>query len=96
MCAAKKSNQPKTRQDELKALEQNIKAFQNMQDELEAGYLHRWVVFHDQQFIGAFDSFHDAAVEATKRFGRGPYLIRQVGRKHLRLPASILYRPINA
>ena len=94
MCSDKSLDRQLSRKAEMKALKKNIKAFEKMRGKLEAEELRRWVVFHDQEFIGAFDSFHDAAVEAVRLFGRGPYLIRQVGAQPLRLPASILYRPV--
>ena len=56
----------------------------------------KWVVFHDKDFIGAFDTLENAAAEAVRRFGRGPYLIRQVGAPRSAPPVSVMYRPIHA
>ena len=40
---------------------------------------------------GVYDSFDDAATDAVKKYGRGPYLIRQVGEQPTALPASVAY-----
>ena len=78
-------------------LEQNIEAYEAMRETLEAHHLHKFVVFHDTKFIDSFDSFHNAAREAVRRFGRGPYLIRQVGAaKRMAMPASAAFRPVHA
>ncbi len=62
----------------INALQREIDAYERMQDNLEANHFRKWVVFHGEEFIGVYESFEDAAIDATKRFGRGPYLIRQV------------------
>ena len=60
-------------------LDENIAAYDAMRGHLETEYHGKWVVFYDQEFICSHDRFEDAAVEAVKRYRRGPYLIRQVG-----------------
>ena len=62
----------------MNALRKEIDAYERMRDHLEANHFRKWVVVHDEKFIGAYESFEDAAIDAAKRFGRGPYLIRQV------------------
>ena len=94
MCSDKSLDRQLSRKAEMKALEKNIKAYEKIQSKLEAEHLYHWVVFHDQQLIGTYADFQNAADQAVRRFGRGPYLIRQVGAPPLRLPASILYRPV--
>ncbi len=76
-------------------LEREIEAYEKRQAELETTYFAKWVVFRDQQLVGAFDTLDAAASEAIRRFGRGPYLIRQVGAPPVVLPASVLYQPVN-
>ena len=78
----------------MDALQKEIDAYERMQDHLEAEHFRKWVVFHDEELIGTYESFQDAAVDAVERFGRGPYLIRQVGRPPMILPSSILYRRV--
>lgn len=78
------------------ALDKEIAIFESMKDDLEADYLHKWVVIHDDEFVGAYDTFQHAAEVAVLRYGRGPYLITQVGAPPVTLPASVLYKPIYA
>ena len=59
---------------------------------LEANHLNEWVVVHSGRLVGAYATFGAAAEEATKRFGRDPYLIKQVGARPLRLPISVQLR----
>ncbi|MYA95550.1 MAG: hypothetical protein F4X91_03970 [Nitrospinae bacterium] len=77
-------------------LDKEIAAFEKMREQLEAEHFGKWVLFYKKDMIGTFDSFNDAAQEAAKRFGEGPYLIRQIGSRSQSLPASVLFRPINA
>jgi hypothetical protein len=46
---------------------------------------------HQQQLVALYSTFEAAAEEAVRRFGRGPYLIRQIGAPPLILPASVMY-----
>lgn len=77
------------------ALETEIAAFERQREALEKHYSGKFVVFHADEFVGAFDTLDNAAAEAVRRFGRGPYLIRQVGAPPVALPASVLYRPVD-
>ena len=77
-------------------LSEEIAAYEAMRVELEADYFGKWVLFHDEQLIKSFNTFEAAANEAVALFGRGPFLIRQVGEPPLRLPASVLYRTDHA
>lgn len=77
-------------------LDAEIAAYEARREELEEHHMHKWVLFHGENFLGAFDDFNTAAGEAVRRFGGGPYLIRQVGAPPPALPASILFRPKHA
>lgn len=78
-------------------LERNIEACEAMHETLEEHHACKFVVFHDAEFIGSFDNFHNAAREAVRRFGQGPYLIRQVGSPtRIAMPASAAFRPVHA
>ena len=72
-------------------LSEEIAAYERMQDTLEADHFGEWVVVHDGELFGAYSDFEDAAVDAVRNFGRGPYLIRRVGEGPITLPASLLY-----
>ena len=78
------SNRPAT-------IDTEIAAYDAMKDQLEATCLDKWVVIHGGIVAGVFDDFQKAATDAVARFGRGPYLIRQVGQRPIVLPASVLY-----
>lgn len=77
----------------MTTLSEEIAAYESMQRSLEMDYFGKWVVFHNKNLSGVYDSFESAAADAVRRFGRGPYLIREVGAGPVRLPASVLYRP---
>lgn len=78
--------------DASNPLSTEIQAYEAKLSELEKTYLGKFVVFKGADFVGAWDTLDKAADEAAARFGRGPYLIRQVGAPRLTLPASILFR----
>jgi hypothetical protein len=72
----------------------DIAAYEAMRNELEVDNQSKWVLFHDRQLISIHDSFEEAAEEAVQEFGRGPYLIRQIGAPPFVLPASVIYNLI--
>lgn len=80
----------------MKKLRRQIQAYEKQKGEMETEHFGKWVIFHDEKFIDSYEDFQDAAQVAIKRFGRGPYLIRRVGQKPMRMPASLLYGPANA
>ena len=63
----------------MASLDREIVAFDAMRDDLESHSMGKWVIVRDQRLVGAYDNFEIAATEAVRRFGRGPYLIRQIG-----------------
>ncbi len=67
------------------------KLYEEMRAELEAKSLGKWVLIRDTEYVGVYDSFEIAAAEAVRRFGRGPYLIREIGAPDMTLPASVVY-----
>jgi len=77
-------------------LSDDIAAYEVMRADLESEILGKWVLFHSKELLGKFDTFDEAAREAVHRFGRGPYLIRQVGAGSVTLPASVMFRPVHA
>lgn len=64
-------------------LDENIAAYDAMRGHLETEYHGKWVVFYDQELVGSYDWSDEAGLDAMVRFGRGPYLIRQVGVKRV-------------
>lgn len=80
-----------------KTLKENIAAFSARADELREYYDKKFVIFYDGELCGSFDTFDAAAREAVKKYGKGPYLIRQVGGiSGMPMPASVAYRPLHA
>ena len=77
----------------MEALDQEIKAFEAMKAELERGHLGEWALVYGDELIGTFDTFEEAGVVAGQRFGRGPYLIRQIGALPERLPSAAIRGP---
>ena len=80
----------------MATLKKEIAAYETMRSDLETERLGEWVVVHDEKLVGTYESFEAAAEDAVLKFGRGPYLIRQIGAPPLTLPASVLYRPVHA
>lgn len=57
---------------------------------LEACDAGKWLLIHDSDQVGVFDSFDDAAARAVEEFGVGSYLIRTPGASTVTLPASVV------
>ena len=77
----------------MSLIDHEIEAFKRLQKDLEADHMGKWALLHDGQVVGFYESFEVAANEAVKRFGNGPFLIRQIGAEPITLPASVMYRP---
>jgi len=73
-----------------------IAAYDKLRQNLEADHTGEWALVYNRELVSLFDSFESAAEEAVKRFGRGPYLIRQVGAPPVTLPASVMYKTEDA
>jgi hypothetical protein len=72
-------------------LVQERKLFERLRPELETKSKGKWALIRNSEFVGTFDNFEAAAEEAVRRFGRGPYLIREIGAPDVTLPASVVY-----
>jgi len=77
----------------MSTIDDEIAAYDAMRQDLESNHMGKWVLFHGGELAGTFETFEATAEEAVRRFGRGPYLIRQVGAPPLVLPASVMYNP---
>ena len=75
------------------SLKKEIAAYEEMRADLEAEHLGKWALVHNEELTGIFKSFEQAAETAVEQFGRGPYLIREIGQAPVTLPASVLYHP---
>jgi hypothetical protein len=74
-------------------IQDDISAFEALRQTLESQNMGKWVLIHNRELVGVYDSFEIAAENAVRQFGRGPYLIRQVGAPPITLPASVMYVP---
>ena len=72
-------------------IDKELTAYERMRADFEAHHMGEWVVLHDEKLVGVYPSFDAAAQDAVARFGRGPYLIKQVGAPPITLPASVAY-----
>jgi hypothetical protein len=79
-------------EDVMPDIDTEIAAFEAIRDDLEAHHMGEWVVMREAKVIGTYPSFESAASDAVAKFGRGPYLIRQIGAPPITLPASVMYR----
>jgi hypothetical protein len=79
----------------MAVLDTEIATYDAKRQELETSHLGRWVVIHEHELVGIYDSFELAAENAVGKFGRGPYLIRQVGAPPVTLPASVMYNVVD-
>lgn len=75
----------------MATLDDNIAAYDARKGELERDHFKEWAVFYERELAGLFPDFERAASDAVQRFGRGPYLIRQVGEGPVTIPASVMY-----
>jgi len=72
-------------------LDREIAAYDAMRADLENRHMGEWAVVFNTDLVGIFSSFEDAAQAAVQKFGRGPYLIRQIGSPPVVMPASVIY-----
>ncbi|MBZ5609800.1 MAG: hypothetical protein LAP38_16180 [Acidobacteriia bacterium] len=74
-------------------IDENIVAYDEIRQKLEADHMGKWALLCNRELVSIFDSSEQAAETAVQKFGRGPYLIRQIGAPPLVLPASVMYHP---
>ena len=83
---------PSSEGDQLTTtIDQEIAAYEAIQARLELEHMGEWVVMRDRGMIGCYKDAEAASAAALEQFGRGPYLIRQIGAQPLRLPVSVIY-----
>jgi hypothetical protein len=72
-------------------IDNEIHAYEAMREKLETEHMSKWVLVRQSKLVGVYDTFEAAAEDAVRQFGRGPYLIRQIGSPPVTLPASVMY-----
>ena len=60
------------------ALEQELQTFNAMKAELLKVHSGKFALIKADQFIGAFDSPHNAFQEGVERFGQEPFLVKRI------------------
>jgi hypothetical protein len=76
---------------DMAILDQERKFYDELRPELEVKAKGQWALIRNSELVGTYPSFESAAKEAVRRFGRGPYLIREIGAPDVILPASVVY-----
>lgn len=77
-------------------LDKDINAFESMKTQLVTNHNGKFVVIHNGELAGVYDTFDSAAKVAVSQFEQ-PYLIRQVGSSQIMpMPSSVAYRPVHA
>jgi hypothetical protein len=72
-------------------LDREIAAYETMRADLENHHMGDWALVFNEKLIGIYPTFDETAQVAVREFGRGPYLIRQVGAPPITMPASVVY-----
>ena len=75
----------------MSILKEEIAAYEAQQHDLEARHRGRWVLFHGSTRVGIYDTFEEVSTDALRKYGRGPYLIREIGVAPAPLPAIFRY-----
>ena len=75
-------------------VDKEIAAYERMRPDLEAKHTGKWALVQNEALVGLYDSFEAVAEDAVRKFGRGPYLIRQIGAPPVTLPASVMFVPV--
>jgi hypothetical protein len=63
------------------ALEKELALFGKMKPELLKNHEGKFVLIHNEDFLGAFDSAENAYAEGVKRFGRESFLVKKVSKE---------------
>jgi len=79
----------------MAVLEKEIQAFESQKQDLFSHYLNKFVVFYENELVGHYDTLDAAAQFAISKYGKGPFLIRQVKEEQpIVLPASVAFQII--
>ncbi len=62
----------------VETLKDELRTFESRRDELLGTSLGRWVLIHDGDLVGAFETQADAINIGYQRFGNVPFLVKQV------------------
>src|SRR5450759_4108006 len=62
----------------VETVKDELRTFESRRDELLGTSLGRWVLIHDGDLVGAFETQADAINIGYQRFGNVPFLVKQV------------------
>ena len=62
----------------VETLKDELRTFESRRDELLGTSLGKWVLIHDGELVGAFETQADAINVGFQRFGNVPFLVKQV------------------
>ena len=68
--------------------------YKQREDEFVREHNMEWVVIHKKEIAGFYRDFQEAAANAIQRFGRGPYLIKQIGAPEATIGLPVFTRPM--
>ena len=74
-----------------KVLESELAALENNRQHLEREHPGKFVLIHGDEVVGTYDDFGKAADEGLRRFGREPFLIRQIGAEQVEIPTAVVH-----
>ena len=72
-------------------LNKEIAAYDRLKNQLEAQHRGEWILIREEEQIGLYPGFEVAAADAVKKFGSGPYLVREIGAPPITFSASVMY-----
>jgi hypothetical protein len=61
-----------------KPLDTELETYQRQRDRLLSQYEGKYVLIHDDEVVGAYESEIDAIYQGYDRFGNVPFLVKQV------------------
>lgn len=73
----------------MQELAQEYAVFEEMRTELESKHMGKIIVIKGEKVVGTYDNMEDAARAAVQCFGRGPYLIKEIGEPEVVLPSMV-------
>ena len=59
-------------------LEKEIATYEKLKEELLKNRAGKFVLIHDEELCGTYDSTENAYSEGVKRFGTAPFLVREI------------------
>lgn len=74
-----------------KPLAAEVATFEKIKGRLQAEHPDKFVLIHDSELVGTYDTFQTAAKEGLDRFGDLPFLVREVSAGPVTLSPAVLY-----